>query len=196
MTVHKCSNNDISKNIHGKTFFKTPPPPAPRLSPNLHNPLKIFAGLSKHVHVFLLGTENIMGGWVAIVVVVCGKICGKMCNKMCGKIEKLSDWNKNLCGSKYGPHDYDSGSKKTKRQKGKKAKMQKDKKAKRQKDKNTKRQKDKKTKKTKRQKKDKNKKKKKKKKYKNKTNNKDRGPKGPPCPPQELEQGGHRPPKF
>ena len=23
-----------------------------------------------------------------------------------------------------------------------------------------------------------------------------RGAEGPPCPPQELEQGGHRPPKF
>ena len=30
---------------------------------------------------------------VAIVVVVCGE--------MCGKIEKLSDWNKNWCGSRY-----------------------------------------------------------------------------------------------
>ena len=28
---------------------------------------------------------------------------------MCGKIEKLLDWNKNWCGSRYGPHDYDSG---------------------------------------------------------------------------------------
>ena len=37
---------------------------------------------------------------MAILVVVCGKICGKMCGKMCGKIEKLSDWNKNWCGSK------------------------------------------------------------------------------------------------
>ena len=36
-----------------------------------------------------------------IVVVVCGKICGNMCGKMCGKIEKLSDWNKNWCGSRY-----------------------------------------------------------------------------------------------
>ena len=45
---------------------------------------------------------------MAILVVVCGKMCGKMC----GKIEKLSDWNKNLCGSRYGPHDYDSGDKK------------------------------------------------------------------------------------
>ena len=68
---------------------------------------------------FLLGTENIVGGWVAIVVVVCGKICGKICGEMCGKIEKLSDQNQNWCGSKYGPHDYDSGDKNTKRQKGK-----------------------------------------------------------------------------
>ena len=36
-----------------------------------------------------------------IVVVVCGKICGNMCGKMCGKIEKLSDWNKNWCDSRY-----------------------------------------------------------------------------------------------
>ena len=42
---------------------------------------------------------------MAILVVVCGKMCGKMCDK----IEKLSDWNKNWCGSIYGPHDYDSG---------------------------------------------------------------------------------------
>ena len=46
---------------------------------------------------------------MAILVVVCGKIYGQMC----GKIEKLSDWNKNWCGSRYGPHDYDSGDKKT-----------------------------------------------------------------------------------
>ena len=67
---------------------------------------------------------------MAIVVEVCGKICGKMCGKicgeMCGKIEKLSDWNTNWCVSRYGPHDYDSGDKKTKRQKGKKTKSQKD----------------------------------------------------------------------
>ena len=59
-------------------------------------------------------------------------------------VDKLSDWNKNLCGSRYGPHDYDSGDKKTKkekRQKDKKTKRQKDKKAKRQKDKKAKRQK-------------------------------------------------------
>ena len=36
-----------------------------------------------------------------IVVVVCGKNCGNMCSKMCGKIEKLSDWDKNWCGSRY-----------------------------------------------------------------------------------------------
>ena len=41
-------------------------------------PLKIFAGLSKHLPVFLLGTENVVGGWMAILVVVCGKICGKI----------------------------------------------------------------------------------------------------------------------
>ena len=81
---------------------------------------------------------------------------------MCGKIEKLSDWNKNWCDSRYGHCDYDSGDKKTKRQKrqkGKKTKIQKIKKTKRQKCKKTK-------------------------------------TKGPPCPPQELEQAGHRPPKF
>ena len=48
-----------------------------------------------------------------------------MCGKMFGKIEKLSDWNKNWYGSRYGPRDYDSGDKKTNRQKGKKAKWQK-----------------------------------------------------------------------
>ena len=58
---------------------------------------------------------------VAIVTVVCGKICGKMC----GKIKKLSDWNKNWCGSRYGPHDYDSDDKKTIRQKEKKKKKKK-----------------------------------------------------------------------
>ena len=53
-------------------------------------PLKIFAGLSKHLPVFLLGTENVVGGgWMAILVVVCGKICGKMCGKMCGKVKKV-----------------------------------------------------------------------------------------------------------
>ena len=38
-----------------------------------------------------------------------------MCGKMCGKIEKLLDCNKNWCGSRYGPRDYDSGDKKTKK---------------------------------------------------------------------------------
>ena len=55
----------------------------------------------------------------------------------------------------------------TKRQKDKKEKRQKDKKAKGQKDKMTKN-----------------------------TTTKKQGPKGPPCPPQELEQGGQRPLKF
>ena len=42
---------------------------------------------------------------------VCGKICGCciICGKICGKIETLSDWNKNGCGSKYGLPDYGSG---------------------------------------------------------------------------------------
>ena len=76
---------------------------------------------------------------MTILVVICGK--------MCGKIEKLLDWNKNLCGSRYGPRDYDSGNKKTKRQKKTKKKK---KKKKKKKDNTTK--KTKKTKKTKRQK--------------------------------------------
>ena len=41
---------------------------------------------------------------------------------MCGKIEKLSDWNTNWYGSRYGPCDYDSGDKKSKRQNDKKYK--------------------------------------------------------------------------
>ena len=56
---------------------------------NLCSPLKTF----------------VCGGSVEIVVVVCGKICGNMC----GKIEKLSDWNKNWCGSRYWLPNYDSG---------------------------------------------------------------------------------------
>ena len=124
-----------------RTSTPVPPAPAPRLSPNLCNPLKIFAGLSKHLPVFLLGTENVVWGMAIVEVVFgkfCAKMCSKVCSKMCGKTEKLSDWNKNWCGSRYGPHDYDSGDKKTK---DKKTKRQKDKKAKRQKHKNTKRQK-------------------------------------------------------
>ena len=58
-------------------------------------------------------------------------VCGKICAKMCGKIEKLLDQNKIWCGTRYGPCDYDSGDKKTKRQKDKKAKRQNDKKTKR-----------------------------------------------------------------
>ena len=62
---------------------------------------------------------------MAIVVVVCGKICGK--------IDFFLDQNKIWCDTRYGPHDYDSGNKKAKIQKGKKAKRQKVKKTKRQK---------------------------------------------------------------
>ena len=60
-------------------IFSTPPPPAPpQLSPNLCLPLKIIAGLSKHLPVFLLGTENFVGGgWVAIVVVCVVKVVVK-----------------------------------------------------------------------------------------------------------------------
>ena len=58
-------------------------------------PLKIFAGLSKHLPVFLLGTENIVGGWMAILVVVCGKICGKMCGKKSKKSHKKLKKQKN-----------------------------------------------------------------------------------------------------
>ncbi len=103
---------------------------------------KIFSGaygLSKHLPVFILGTENVMGWWVAIVVVVCGKICGK--------IEKLLDQNKIWCGTRYGSKlimivvtkDKQTKRQKDKRQKGKKAKRQKGKNAKGQKDKKTKR---------------------------------------------------------
>ena len=139
---------------------------------------------------FLLGTANVVGGWMAIVVVVCGNICGKMC----GNIEKLLDQNKIWYGTRYGSHDYDSGDKKTNRQKDKKTKRQKGKKAKRQKGKNAKRQKDKKAirqkdKETKRN--DKYKKIQKRKKTTRKKKKKNRGPEGPPCPLQELEQGGH-----
>ena len=48
---------------------------------------------------------------MAILVVVCGKMCGKMC----GKIEKLLDQNKIWYGTRYGPCDYDSGDKNTKK---------------------------------------------------------------------------------
>ena len=61
---------------------------------NLCRPLKTF------VCVYLRYRKH-CGGPVEIVVVVCGKNCGNMCSKMCGKIEKLSDWNKNWCGSRY-----------------------------------------------------------------------------------------------
>ena len=51
---------------------------------------------------------------------------GKKCGKICGKIERLLDWYKNLCDSRYGPHEYDGGDRKTKRQNIKKAKRLKD----------------------------------------------------------------------
>ena len=88
-----------------------------RFSQNLHNLIKIFAGLLKLLPVFLLGTEHFVGGGrfvVKFVVVVnmCGKICGidpmimivvcsKICGKICGEIKKLSDWRKKWCGSRY-----------------------------------------------------------------------------------------------
>ena len=113
-----CQNSFSSSEIVAKSL------PLPH---NLCMPLKTFACVS-------LRYRNIVGGgWVAIVVVVCGKICGKMCGKK-GKKPKRQK------------------GKKTKRQQGKMAKRQKGKKAKRQKDKKTKRQKDKKKKKKKGQK--------------------------------------------
>ena len=126
---YSCSSCCCSSSS-SKIVAKYLPPPQ-----NLCRPLKTFACVS-------LRYRKHCGGWVAIVVVVCGKIYGKMCCKMCGKIEKLSDWNKNLCASRYGQKDRKTKiqkDKKTKRQKGKRAKKQKDKKAKRQKDTNTKR---------------------------------------------------------
>ena len=63
--------------------------------------IKIFAGLSKHFVCVSLRYRKHHGGLVEIVVVVCGKFCGNMCGKMCGKIEKLLNWNKNWCGSRY-----------------------------------------------------------------------------------------------
>ena len=62
-------------------------------------------------------------------------VCGKIYDKMCGKIEKMLDWNKHLCGSRYDHDDHDDRDKKTKKtKKTKKEKEQKDKKTKRQKD--------------------------------------------------------------
>ena len=48
------------------------------------------------------------------MVVVCGKICGKISGKKCVvkfvvKLNKLLDWNKNWCGSRYLHPNYDSG---------------------------------------------------------------------------------------
>ena len=61
---------------------------------NLYRSLKTFVCVS-------LRYRKRCGGLVEIAVVVCGKICGSMCGKMCAKIEKLSLWNKNWCGSRY-----------------------------------------------------------------------------------------------
>ena len=82
-----CTIRNLEPNCQSYSYSYSS---VPRLSPNLRNPLKIFAGLSKHLPVFLLGTENVMGGWMAILVVVCGKICGKMCGKKSKKkLKKL-----------------------------------------------------------------------------------------------------------
>ena len=103
--------------------------------------------------VLLLGTENIGGGgWMAIVVVVCGKICVKICGKIgknCqirAKIGVVVDMDPMIMivVTKRQKDKIQKG-KNTKRQKDKKkdkkAKMQKDQKAKRQKGKKAKRQK-------------------------------------------------------
>ena len=108
---------------------KSLPPPQ-----NLCRPLKTFACGSLRYR-----KRWGWGGGVTIVVEVCGE--------MCGKIEKLSDWNKNWCGNRYWPRDYDSGDKKTKKPKDKKDK--KDNNKKRQKRQQQKGQKDKRTKRTK-----------------------------------------------
>ena len=71
---------------------------------------------------FLLGTENIVGGWVAKVVVVCGE--------MCGKIKKMLDWNKMCVVVDIDPMIMivvTKRQKDKKKQKGKKTKIQKDK---------------------------------------------------------------------
>ena len=47
-----------------------PASPTPRFSPNICMPLKIFAGHSKHLPVFVIGTEYVVRG---VVVLVCGK---------------------------------------------------------------------------------------------------------------------------
>ena len=132
-----CQYSSCSSSSSSTTTIVTKSSQPPQ---NLRRPLITFACVS------LRYRQRCGVGGVGIVVVVCGNICGKFCGKMCGKIEKLSDWNKNWCGSRYGPHDYNSGDKKAKRQKGKQTKRQKCKKTKSQKVKKTKRQRGKKTK--------------------------------------------------
>ena len=53
---------------------KCPTPVLPQLLPNFHNPLKIFACLKTFACVSLGINKDVCGGWVGIVVVVCGKI--------------------------------------------------------------------------------------------------------------------------
>ena len=78
MMLHKAV---VTKDAINRVVTVSTPPPAPpapaQLLPNLRNPLKIFAGISKHLPVFLLGTSIVVGG-VVIVVVVCGKNVGEM----------------------------------------------------------------------------------------------------------------------
>ena len=116
--------------IQSPIFYQKPRTKLSVLLLLLLNCHQIFASPSKslqasqNICMCLSQVQKTLWGWVAIVVVVCGKLCGKicgeMCGKMCGKIKKMLDCNTNLCASRYGPHDYDSGDKKTKRQKCKK----------------------------------------------------------------------------
>ena len=116
--IRNCKNSCSSSS--SEIVAKSSQPPQ-----NLCRPLKTFACVS-------LRYRHYYGGWVAIVVVVCGVKCVVKCVV---KLKNCQIGEKNWCGSRYGPHDYDSGDKKTKWQRGKKAKRQKGKKAKRQKDK-------------------------------------------------------------
>ena len=69
-TMPLCENmNDntmsFCENMNDGTMVQsvqtTADPAAVRFSQNLPNPLKIFAGLSKRLPMFILGTENIVG---------------------------------------------------------------------------------------------------------------------------------------